>query len=191
MTRVFHSHFSKGDWKWDVHSPENCFISENEKRFQAFIGSSSLARSNYGMSAGTGVYTIKIRLDEFWNRILGIGVCLKDVNLGNWECDPKNVVWGMLEDVYGIEGIEGRIHPPCEDNVFFQKCKVIGGAVPHFNSGDEVQMIYDSNKGEMRFKRNGEYLSSTVKNLNSVGDLYWCVGTDPCWKWDFDVSIVD
>ena len=187
---MFHSHFCKGDWKWDVYWP-GIQICDNGKQIRSCYDSgSNLTRSNYGMSVGTGVYTIKIRLHFLMSTAMGIGVCLKDANLDDqWHCDPKSVVWGMFED--DIDGIEGGIHPPSEDNVFFQKCKVIGGPVPEFVSDDEIQMIYDSNKGEMRFKRNGEYLSSIVKNLNSVGDLYWCVGSHPRFIQWFLVTILN
>ena len=137
------------------------------------------------MRAGTGLYVIKMDLTAFcgWD-LNGVGVCLKDVDLdSNW-WDLKQFVWAMWQHL-----------SPCrrcvdDRNVFYQKCKFSGDAFPELETSDEIQMIYDSNKGEMGFKRNGEYLSSIVQNLNSVGDLYWCVGVAP-WQPPIEVSIVN
>jgi len=141
------------------------------------------------MRAGTGLYVIKMDLDSFCGCDLnGVGVCLKDVDLDeNW-CGLKHFVWGMWED-YSCPKF--RIPHVVDDNVFYQKCKLSGDAFPELETFDEIEMVYDSNKGELGFKKNGEYLSSIVQNLNFVGDLYWCVGVNPTWRQFIDVSIVN
>ena len=150
-----------------------------------------MARSNIAMSPGSGTYAMKIMCttDTNWS-LDGIGVCLKDADLGEEWCEgSKHFMWGDWNALGEFGGDED------ENNPFHMKCEWIGDDLQQFVTFDtantELEMIYDSNTGEMRFKINGEYLGSTVQNLNSVGDLYWCVGADPSWDCRHDVTIVD
>ena len=161
-----------------------CEISMNAKRFVS--STSCLCHANGVMVPNTGVYVIKIRCDsrnEF--SLDGIGVCLHDVDLSEeWYCGSKYFMFGDYSQI-------GNSINSNQNNPFHMKCKWIGDALPECNSGAVLEMIYNSYKGEMKFKKNGEFLGRSIHNLHSVGDLYWCVAVDPCWKCVHDVTIVD
>ena len=186
----------KGDWKFDVYLPvDGLDILDNAKNFRSHVP--CLARSSIGMSADTGVYAIKMKMNDFDGTYgNGIGVCLKDVDLGDeWWSHPEHFVWGQgmwysFDWIHEIprNGFNFSNHLWAQ-NVFHEKCE-IAGDVPPLEENDEIEMTYDSNRGEMRFKKNGENLGVIVHNLKCVGDLYWCVGLFECRRF-VDVSIID
>ena len=146
------------------------------------------------MSPDTGVYAITVRCDSINESLDGIGLCLKDADLGNnWADGIKHFMLGHNRCLVGESDcdFDDTLFEFEPENPFYLKCKWIGDPMPELKTGAELEMIYDSNKGEMRFKINGEDSGSCVQNLDYVGDFYWCVGVYDWWFGTHAVSIVD
>ena len=164
----------------------------------------SLYRVSHGMEPNSGIYEIRMKIDEINNDNLwsAIGITTASYDYG---CSPVGTLdcWGYKNDCIGWSSFDhdkndcntrpfsnmknglliGYGHK-VQDNIFIKSKfvyqsnnKFYKDGLPYIKNGDTIIMKYDSNNNILSFyKLNDNKLNAQISNLPKDKIFYWFVG---------------